>query len=257
VRRAERVGIAAPDRQNLIRVMPAQGALGLPSASAARVSGRSELEHDALVFAGGEPLHEQWHPHLPAAELVVAADSGLEHASAAGRPADVIVGDLDSVDPVALAAAIEAGITVERHAVDKDQTDLELALDAVWTRGARRVLVLGAGGGRLDHFLANALLLASPTLADLEIEAWVGPARVVVVRSRAQLHGKPGSLLSLLALGGPARGVRTAGLRFALHGEDLQPGSTRGVSNELSEPRAVVSLEHGVLLAVQPDGGIT
>jgi len=213
------------------------------------------VEHDAVVLAGGEPVHERWRAHLPSGALVIAADSGLEHAAALGLPADLVVGDLDSVEPGLLDAAIKTGTPVERHAVDKDQTDLELALEAARARGARRVLVLGAGGGRLDHLLANALLLASPAFANLELEAWVGPARVVVVRSRAQFRGEPGSLLSLLAVGGPARGVRTEGLRFALCGDDLHPGSTRGVSNELAEPLAIVTLEHGVLLAVQPDGG--
>jgi thiamine pyrophosphokinase len=46
-------------------------------------------------------------------------------------------------------------------------------------------------------------------------------------------------------------------LRFPLDSEDLLPGSTRGLSNELTEPVATVSLEHGALLAVQPDTGGT
>jgi thiamine pyrophosphokinase len=119
------------------------------------------------------------------------------------------------------------------------------------------VIVVGGYGGRLDHFLANALLLASPSFADLDIEALVGEALVTVIHRKATLSGAPGDLCSLLAVGGPARGVRTDGLRFPLDGEDLLPGSTRGVSNEFIEPVATVSLDHGALLAVQPDiGGI-
>lgn len=49
--------------------------------------------------------------------------------------------------------------------------------------------------------------------------------------------------------------MRTRGLRFPLHGETLAPGSTRGVSNEMEDHRAEVSLDAGVILAVQPDGG--
>jgi thiamine pyrophosphokinase len=117
------------------------------------------------------------------------------------------------------------------------------------------VIVVGGSGGRLDHFLANALLLASPAYADIEIEALVGDARITVVHERARLSGTPGDLCSLLAVGGPARRVRTTGLRYPLDGEDLLPGSTRGLSNEFVEPVATVSLEHGAVLAVQPDIG--
>jgi thiamine pyrophosphokinase len=49
--------------------------------------------------------------------------------------------------------------------------------------------------------------------------------------------------------------VRTSGLRYPLDGEELLPGSTRGLSNELVEPVATLSIEHGTVLAVQPDSG--
>ena len=58
------------------------------------------------------------------------------------------------------------------------------------------------------------------------------------------------------ALGGAARGVRAKGLRYPLASEDLLPGSTRGVSNEFVEPNAVVDLDAGVLLAIQPTDGV-
>src|SRR5436190_808954 len=83
----------------------------------------------------------------------------------------------------------------------------------------------------LDHFLANVLLLASPELSALTVEARLADARVFVVRDAVELRGSPGELCSLLALGGAAHGVRTEGLEFPLRGETLYPGSTRGVSN--------------------------
>jgi thiamine pyrophosphokinase len=51
---------------------------------------------------------------------------------------------------------------------------------------------------------------------------------------------------------GPALGVVTGGLLYPLAGEDLPPGTSRGVSNVLAADRATVSLTGGVLLAVQP-----
>jgi thiamine pyrophosphokinase len=207
----------------------------------------------AVVFAGGEPVSAHLAERLPGTDLVVAADSGVEHALALGWRVDVVVGDLDSAAPAALDAAIAAGAQVERHPVDKDQTDLELALRAARARGAGRVVVVGGHGGRLDHLLANALVLASPAADGADVEWLAGTARVTVVRSEAGLTGSAGSTCSLLAVGGPARGVRTEGLRFALRGDDLMPGSTRGMSNELTGTDARVSVEAGTLLAVQPE----
>jgi thiamine pyrophosphokinase len=206
----------------------------------------------ALVFAGGDAPAPDDVPLL-AAEIVIAADSGLDHARALGVAVDLVVGDLDSVDPATLEAAVAAGTAVERHPAAKDATDLELALDAALDRGATRVHVVGIGGGRLDHFLGNVLLLASARYAGVGVEARVGGARVTVVHDHVELHGTPGVLCSLLPLGGPAVGVLTDGLKFPLRRETLPPGTTRGVSNEFLDARASVSLDAGVLLAVVPD----
>jgi thiamine pyrophosphokinase len=209
----------------------------------------------ALVFAGGDAVPPDVVERLPGDAFVVAADSGLEHAQALGRHVDLVVGDFDSADPDAVAAAESAGSEIERHPVAKDQTDLELALGAARARGATRIVVVGGYGGRLDHFLANALVLAGTATDGVAVEWATGEALVTVIRPSGELTGNPGDLCSLLAVGGRARGVRTKGLRYPLDGEDLLPGSTRGVSNEFTEPVAHVSVEVGTVLAVQPRKG--
>jgi thiamine pyrophosphokinase len=209
-----------------------------------------------VVFAGGDPVGGHVRPHIPGDASVVAADSGLHHAQALGVPVDVVVGDFDSVDAAALERAVEAGANVERHPAEKDFTDLELALQIAVREGAHDVLVVGGAGGRVDHFLANALVLASEDFARMRVCALIDEARVTVVRDQVELRGPAGSLLSLLPVAGMARGVHTKGLRYPLVGEDLSPGSTRGVSNEFVEPVATVALDRGVLLAVQPAGGV-
>jgi thiamine pyrophosphokinase len=228
--------------------MPAEGTMGRPESRGRRA---------VLVFAGGDRPE----PHGPArtegADLVIAADSGLGHARALGVQVDLVIGDLDSVDPRELDAAVAEGAVVERHPAAKDATDLELALDAALDRGATTIHVVGVGGGRLDHFLGNVLLLASPRYAAARVDAHVGGSHVVVVHDYADLDGTPGGLCSLLPLGGPAVGVLTDGLRYPLRSETLAPGTTRGVSNEFLGARATVSLESGVLLAVVPTPATT
>ena len=208
----------------------------------------SEHHRTVLVLAGGERLDRP----VPPVDAVIAADSGVRHALALGLHVDLVVGDLDSVDEAELAAVVANGARVERHPVDKDATDLELALVAAHELGSERTIVVGIDGGRLDHFLANLLVLAAPALTGMAIEAWVGGARLTVVRDDVVLEGEPGDLLTLLPLGGPATGVRTDGLRYPLDDETLEPGTTRGVSNVLQAASVKVSVGDGVVLAVQP-----
>jgi thiamine pyrophosphokinase len=205
-----------------------------------------------VVLAGGDPVAPAVADGLPAGAWVVAADSGLDHAVALGLAVDLVVGDLDSVSPQRLAAARAAGVEVQEHPSAKDATDLALALDAAAARGPAEVVLVGGHGGRLDHLLANALVVADDAYAHLRLTARMGPATVTVVRDQATLSGTRGELVSLLPVHGPATGVTTQGLLYPLTGEDLPPGSTRGVSNELTGTEATVELEAGVLLAVQP-----
>jgi thiamine pyrophosphokinase len=205
-----------------------------------------------VVLAGGDPVAEGLRSLLPEGATVVAADSGLEQAARLGLTVAVAVGDFDSVDPATLAAAERAGVAVERHPAAKDHTDLELALLTAERLGAARVVVVGGWGGRIDHALANLLLLAAPRYAALHLEAIGIAGRVVAVHDRVELTGALGDLVTLLAVGGPAHGVTTQGLQYPLRGETLEPGATRGVSNVLLGSRATVELTSGALLAILP-----
>ncbi len=209
---------------------------------------------DVIVLVGGEPTDAAHVDRsiLPAGALVIAADSGLAHAAPWGLVVDVVVGDLDSVDRAELDAAVAAGARVDEHPEAKDETDFELALASARDAGARRVLVIGGAGRRLDHLLGNLLLLGSDAWAGLEIQARIGPAHVWVVRTEAAITGAPGDLLTLLPVGGPASGVLTTGLRYPLHAETLPAGTPRGVSNELLGHEATVRVSGGVLLAIHP-----
>jgi thiamine pyrophosphokinase len=205
-----------------------------------------------VVITGGDPVEPSQLPALPEGTRVIAADSGVEHALALGLHVDLVVGDLDSASPAAVERAAAAGAIVERHPAAKDATDLELALDAALAMGTSRIHVLGGHGGRLDHLLANVLLLARPEHAGVAITARMGAARVAVVRDAAELHGPIGDVVTLLPVHGAARGVTTSGLLYPLDAEDLAPGTTRGVSNELVHDPATVTLAAGVLVAIQP-----
>jgi thiamine pyrophosphokinase len=202
-----------------------------------------------VVFAGGPPPAAAALAELPAGAVVIAADGGADHALAAGLVPELVVGDLDSISADGLARAPH----VERHPVAKDATDLALALDAALDLAPRRIVVVGGADGRLDHLLGELLLVGSAPYGGVEIDALLGEARVHVVRGSRTFAGVPGELVSLLALHGPARGVVTEGLRWALRGETLDPGSSRGISNELVAPEARVDVADGVLLAVRPE----
>jgi thiamine pyrophosphokinase len=206
-------------------------------------------EPDVVVVAAGQgPVVD-----VPAARTVVAADGGADRALELGLAVDVVIGDLDSIGPETLVGLERDGVRVLGHPTAKDATDLELALDEALELGAVRVLVVASAAGRLDHLLSSLLLLGHERYARLELTALVGDAAAWIVRGERRLEGRPGALLSLFALGGPAR-IRTEGLEYPLVDEVVEPGSSRGVSNVFLDDAATVRVTEGVVLALRPGG---
>jgi len=208
----------------------------------------------AVLVASGEAdaADARW---LADADRVVAVDGGTAWLASVGRRPDLVVGDLDSADP-ALIAALEAdGVPIERQPVGKDASDTELAVTGLLAAAADEIVILGAlAGPRLDHQLANLMLLADPQLSsvpDLRIVRGGTVVRAVHAGAGLALEGMPGDLVTLLPVGGDAVGVRTDGLRYPLNGETLSVGRSRGLSNVVVEPPASVSLEGGSLLVVE------
>ena len=200
----------------------------------------------ALILTGG-PLPLELGP-LPDAEMVIAADEGIDNARQLGMPVDLLVGDLDSASDGSEAFAG----SVQRHPVDKDQTDLELALAAALAAGMKSVTVVGTMAGRVDHALGNLLLLTADRWQALRIDARIDSARAWVVRDRVVVDGAPDELLSLMAIGGPATGVSTSGLAWPLDSALLESGPGLGLSNRMTGPTAKLSVQQGVLLVIAP-----
>lgn len=205
----------------------------------------------AVIFANGLlPDPAAARRLLRPGDLVIAADGGAAHARDAGVIPQVVIGDLDSLSPDLQAELEAAGTHLLHHSPAKDETDLELALLHAVEQGAREIVVLAALGGRLDHTLANLLLLALPALAHTEVQIVDRNQTAFLVREQATIRGQPGDVVSLIPLGGDARGVTAEGLQWTLHDEVLHFGPARGVSNLLLGREAWVHVREGLLLCV-------
>jgi thiamine pyrophosphokinase len=209
----------------------------------------SFVKDTVLIFAGGDHLRPELASELPVPDLVVAADSGYEVAIALGYRVDVVVGDMDSITT----SPLPDHVIVERHPVDKDQTDLDLALERAMGEDPSRVVIVGGTGGRHDHELATAGLICSTRWADVEEIDWISSrSRSHVVRRRRMVQGDVGARVSLLPVGGGVEGITTRGLQWDLSDAHLVPGSTWGVSNVMRAPVADISTSSGCLLVIFP-----
>jgi thiamine pyrophosphokinase len=201
-----------------------------------------------IIFANGDlPNLEKARALLRDGDFIIAADGGTRHALALGLVPNIIVGDLDSIN-FDLRPLTEKGTQVIQFSSDKNETDLELAIQHALTLNPEQVIILAALGGRLDQTLGNIALILGPSSFVLRLDD--GIEEVFFCRDQCEVNGAAGDIVSLIPWQGEVTGVVTTNLKWPLRAETLYPHKTRGISNEMLGDTAAVKIGSGQLLVV-------
>jgi thiamine pyrophosphokinase len=204
-----------------------------------------------IIFANGEiPNIKKVRAFLRPDDHIICADGGTRHALALKLKPDLVIGDMDSLQKSHWQKLKTAGISIELFPRDKNETDLELAVNRAIAMHPEKIVIVAALGGRLDQTLGNITLLADPRLAGVDVRLDDGVEEIVICRSQAQVRGRSGDIVSLIPWQGTVTGVQTRDLKWALFSETLYPDKTRGISNEMTGETASVSIETGLLLVI-------
>lgn len=205
----------------------------------------------ALIFIGGDAPHDIALTYASPDALVIAADSGWEHAIAANRTPDILIGDMDSISPAHLDDARSRDVEIIEHPQDKDHTDTELALHMATDLGYKNIHVITGGGDRFDHILSMVHALVAHA-EDATVTAHVGTSliRIATPQTITRISTHPGDTISLIPLGGHAKGVTTVGLKWNLTRDTLKSFASRGVSNVAISDTVSITIRTGVLAAI-------
>lgn len=209
----------------------------------------------ALIFIGGDAPHAHAIDFaltdIDADALVIAADSGWEYALATKRMPSVLIGDMDSINPEHLKEALNRGVEIIEYSPDKDHTDTELALRLAESLHYENIHVISGGGDRFDHVLAMVHSLVNVT-DTATITAHIGQSfvRIATPQQTTSLFLNEGDTVSLIPLGGNAKGVTTTGLKWNLSRSTLKAFESRGVSNKSIANNITVSIRTGVIAII-------
>ena len=197
----------------------------------------------ALIYGNGARLTDELFAALRREHpLLIAADGGASHVLAHGALPDLIIGDMDSfTDPA------PDGVRLIRDP-DQETNDLQKALHWALAHRVTEATIVGAAGDRLDHNLNNLSVLLEFSGRFARLQLVDGFGRHVVVHTELALETSPGRTVSLYPLSGLVTGVTTEGLRYPLHGEDLEPGVRTGCLNEATGDRCRITVQSGALL---------
>jgi thiamine pyrophosphokinase len=183
--------------------------------------------------------------------LIICCDGGARHFQSLGIKPDVIIGDMDSIDPASLASSSTQGIKIIKYSVNKDFTDTELALDYALGLKPEAIFIWGALGGRIDHALANVFLLCKGQEKGIKTYLVDEYSEAFVLDNGAAFINETGETVSLIALSPEVTGINLTGFLYPLKEETLIMGESRGISNVITDVHAGISVRHGKLLVIR------
>jgi thiamine pyrophosphokinase len=204
-----------------------------------------------IIFANGElPDSTRARALIQKDDYIICADGGTRHALALDLRPDLIIGDMDSAEKTQLQKLKDADVSIELFPHDKNETDLELAINRAIELNAEKIIIIAALGGRLDQTVANITLITDLRLSTLDVRLDDGVEEILLCRNQVSVHGRHGDTVSLIPWGGAVTEVQTENLKWTLQKETLYPDRTRGISNEMLGESASVSIGSGSLLIV-------
>ena len=176
-------------------------------------------------------------------DTVIAADGGWRICREEGIVPDLLLGDFDSLHTVP-----DFG-HIRRVPVEKDDTDMMLAIKEGLARGETDFRLYGGVGGRTDHTIAN--LQGLLYLAERGAQGWLYGGRerfTAICGGELCLPARERGIVSVFCMGADAQGVTIEGGQYTVHDAVLTASFPLGVSNHFVGNPVRVSVTQGSLL---------
>ena len=197
-----------------------------------------------IIFGAG--VYDNTAVNIKNGDFVIGADAGYEKCRELNITPDIIIGDFDSSE------SIPEGENIIRLPVHKDVTDLDAAVSRGLEHNCDEFHIYGGLGGRPDHSFANYSLIVS--LAKKGKKAFLYGENYIITavqNSTVEINGKKGDTVSVFSWTEKSEGVSYTGLEYELRNAILERDFSLGVSNSLSDTKAKISVQNGILLIMQ------
>ncbi|NLP25840.1 MAG: thiamine diphosphokinase [Clostridiales bacterium] len=200
---------------------------------------------DCYIFSGGE-ISDYSIIDIVDNAYIICADSGYLHAKRLEIIPNCIIGDFDTYN-----GGVPAGIEIIKYKAEKDDTDTMLAVKLALEKGYTDICIFGALGGRFDHTMANIQTLQY-------IYKHGGNGKIISDNDCIMLQGTgtktytrhEGYYFSLLSISDKTDGVTTGGLKYNLEDAILTSNFPIGVSNQIMNEFASITIKNGLLLVI-------
>lgn len=196
------------------------------------------------IFAGGM-ADDLSFVKISDGDKIICADRGIVYAQRLGIVPDLIVGDFDSYN-----GELPENCEIHRSKPEKDDTDTMLALKLAIESGAESVIIYGALGGRFDHTAANIQSLKYAS--EHNCRACIMDSDNIIMlqeRGTVKYSRRENWYFSVFAYS-PRIIVTISGVKYPLDNAEVTSGFPIGVSNEITDSEAVITVSDGTALVI-------
>lgn len=183
-------------------------------------------------------------------DTILGVDRGIDALYHGSIVPDRIIGDFDSCRKDILEYFEGKGVAITTFPSKKDMTDTELALVEAIRLGLDEVIVLGAMGTRIDHTLGN-LMVMSRYGKDIHLCVMDINNRIQWVYDKCTILKSDYKYVSLVPTTQEVTEVNFIGVKYPLKMATLIQSSSYGISNEIIESEAKLSIKEGILMVVE------
>ncbi|WP_430882842.1 thiamine diphosphokinase [Fusibacter sp. JL216-2] len=206
------------------------------------------MSHLLVVINGDIHDYDFYKDKLKDIDQVIAVDGGSRHVDKLGLKADVLLGDFDSISSYDGFLSRHPQAQVIQFPSRKNFTDSELAVEFAIEQKPDKVTLIGCIGTRMDHTFATVLLLKKFLDAGVDACMVDESNEIRLIDSDYEIQGKIGELMSIVPVGGSAKGIYLHGFEYPLTDATLDLGSSTGISNVFASEKALIKLREGLLL---------
>ncbi|MEZ0537315.1 thiamine diphosphokinase [Caldicellulosiruptoraceae bacterium PP1] len=182
--------------------------------------------------------------------FLICCDGGLNIAYMYELIPNLIIGDFDSVDSIALEYYKKKNVPIMQFDKEKDKTDTQIAVEYLLAEKFDNVVMLSCTGSRIDHTMANISLLYK--IIDNNAFGCIKDSNNIIylVKKEIALRNLKGRIISLLPFTQYVEGINSKGLYYPLNNSAMEFGNPYGISNIIMENEAKIELKKGLLLAI-------
>jgi len=176
-----------------------------------------ENTYEVVILANGLfPKKKRLLDIIHNAPMLICCDGAASHLYEFGKTPNYVIGDMDSIS----SSLKELWKDLLIYKTDQNTNDLTKAVEFCIEKGFKNIAILGAGGLREDHALANISLLHLylPLVEHVEMISDFGTFTPIC--KTQQFKSKKGEQVSIFSLT-PSTIISTQGLKFPICSSQL------------------------------------